>query len=826
MASLCTHWFSLPISKNAGEFSQNKRGPATNGRAPYQGDGETFRLLWLFRPFWLSCLAWVSPFTLLRAEPPLPDAPPPAVASEKTTPVQVQGAAEETPQSNGPLPANPPQTTVDAAAAVDPAAKAALATRPGAFVRITFPPKGNIEDSLKARLEHVARNLKNRQGRPVLVIELAADAKQMGAGTSFSQADSIAEILTTNRQLSGVRTVAFIPQSLKGHAVLAALACEEIIIAPNAELGAAGASLPVGEKPSARQLSRYAELAELRKTIPKPVALAMLDRDLRLLRVQTQAGLEYVLDGDLEKLKQTTAVDGEPVVLSERGEIALFSGKTCRENGFASYLASTREEVVSALEMDSASLERDPALMCEVKAIQIAVHGAITPEGMRRTIKSLKDQLTAQSINFICVRIDSPGGAPPQHALDLAETLSELDSDEVMSVAFIPRQALADAALIALGCDEIVVGGDAVLGGQGAYQMSDADLAAAKPRLMRIARNKDRTWSLFAAMQAPNFEVFRFRRVGTTQTVYLSDEEYAQRTDNQDWRKEEAVTTAGEQLILEAKQVLEFGLTRHEFASDMEEFKRVFSLPSDPALVEPGWATAMLEALASPSLSWVLLMVGFAALWAELHSPGLGLGGFIAGVCFLLFFWGQYLQGTAIWLEGLLFLAGLICLLVEFFVVPGATIFGVGGALLMLSAVILSTQTGLIPQNGYQLLKFRNSLLTIMAAIGGTLVFALLANRILPHTPFFKRVILAQSEEEKHEIAMRESLAEWEHLLGKQGVTTTALRPSGKARFGDDWVDVLTRGEAIELGQTIEVVEVRGSRVIVRAFEEGSILAN
>ena len=40
--------------------------------------------------------------------------------------------------------------------------------------------------------------------------------------------------------------------------------------------------------------------------------------------------------------------------------------------------------------------------------------------------------------------------------------------------------------------------------------------------------------------------------------------------------------------------------------------------------------------------------------------------------------------------------------------------------------------------------------------------------------------------------------------------------PSGKARFGDQLVDVMADGEMIDRGAAVEIVEVRGSRVLVR----------
>jgi membrane-bound serine protease (ClpP class) len=77
------------------------------------------------------------------------------------------------------------------------------------------------------------------------------------------------------------------------------------------------------------------------------------------------------------------------------------------------------------------------------------------------------------------------------------------------------------------------------------------------------------------------------------------------------------------------------------------------------------------------------------------------------------------------------------------------------------------------------------------------------------------------SGEELEALSMRESLADFRHLEGQQGVATTRLVLSGKARFGDELVDVIADGEPIDRGAPVEVVEVTGSRVVVREVREG-----
>ena len=58
-----------------------------------------------------------------------------------------------------------------------------------------------------------------------------------------------------------------------------------------------------------------------------------------------------------------------------------------------------------------------------------------------------------------------------------------------------------------------------------------------------------------------------------------------------------------------------------------------------------------------------------------------------------------------------------------------------------------------------------------------------------------------------------ESLA---FLIGETGRTTSPLRPTGKARFGNLLVDVTADGYYVDPDSLVEVIDVQGTRVIVK----------
>jgi membrane-bound serine protease (ClpP class) len=200
-----------------------------------------------------------------------------------------------------------------------------------------------------------------------------------------------------------------------------------------------------------------------------------------------------------------------------------------------------------------------------------------------------------------------------------------------------------------------------------------------------------------------------------------------------------------------------------------------------------------------------------AGLYIELKTPGIGFGGFVSMVAFIIYFWSQYLHGTSGWLEVMLFLAGIICVLAEIFVLPGFGVLGLGGGLLVIASLVLASQSFVVPMNDYQMRQMQWSLVGLLGATAGVGVLAMLIQRWLPATPGLRSVLLQPPAEPAFDDA--ESLAE---LVGVEGTTTSRLAPAGKARIGGEVRDVTSDGTLVEPGSAVEVVAVRGGRLVVR----------
>jgi membrane-bound ClpP family serine protease len=462
-------------------------------------------------------------------------------------------------------------------------------------------------------------------------------------------------------------------------------------------------------------------------------------------------------------------------------------------------------------------LDDDPSLGGEWRAVIVPLKGPISPELASRVRRMIEDQIRDGDANFICLWIDSPGGALIP-SMELANYLADLDSAKVRTVAYVPAEARADAALVAMACDQLVMGPDATLGGSVAADISPEEVLHARTVIRdHLGPAKSRSWSLIAALIDPDSRVFRYTNKRDGSVEYFCEAELDSQADPTAWTRGDEVTTPGRPLRVKGETAAELALAR-QTADNFAAFKQQYELENELVLAEPGWAHYLIDFLASQAVGYVLLFIGLAALYAEAQAPGIGVGAFVAGVCFLLFFWSRYLEGTAGWLEVLLFLGGVGCILLELFVLPGVAIFGLGGGLMIIVSLILASQTFVLPHNDYQLAQLRDSLLGLIGAGVGVVLVAMLMRRYLPHTPFFSHVVLEPpSDAELEDLAHREAIVDFHHLLGHQGVATTQLTPSGKARFGNELVAVTTDGEVISRGTEVLVVEVHGNRVVVQS---------
>jgi len=150
---------------------------------------------------------------------------------------------------------------------------------------------------------------------------------------------------------------------------------------------------------------------------------------------------------------------------------------------------------------------------------------------------------------------------------------------------------------------------------------------------------------------------------------------------------------------------------------------------------------------------------------------------------------------------------GLLLVLLEVFL-PSGGILGFLCVASLVSSISLAFYHSL--QTGF-------AFLAVAALAVPTVLFV--AFQWWPYTPMGKRLLLDvhSAEEMMPDTPLRRTLRQ---LVGKVGVAKTVMLPSGAVMVEGMTVDALSEGMPIEAGQRVVVVEVRGSEVVVRPYED------
>ena len=213
----------------------------------------------------------------------------------------------------------------------------------------------------------------------------------------------------------------------------------------------------------------------------------------------------------------------------------------------------------------------------------------------------------------------------------------------------------------------------------------------------------------------------------------------------------------------------------------------------------------------------LLLIIGIVGIYIEFKTPGFGLPGIIGIVAFAIYFLGGYVAGLSAAGWVIVFLIGLVLVAVELFLFPGTFIAGVVGGVLMLVALIMGMVdmypgSPALPSLPDIQLPLRDLSVAVLVSLAIVLVLA----RFFPQTAMFQHLV-SQTASGVHSVAALE--AEQSARLGKVGVTISQLYPGGKARFGEELLDVITRGEMVEKGRQVRIISSSGPNAVVEAVD-------
>ncbi len=416
----------------------------------------------------------------------------------------------------------------------------------------------------------------------------------------------------------------------------------------------------------------------------------------------------------------------------------------------------------------------------------------------RKVMRKAQDQ----EARVVVFDIDTPGG----YAAETADLITRVMPDlTIPSIAFVNPEATSAGSMIAFGCDKIYMHPRGTIGSTGI-------VAGGGQEIDPVMRSKiESLFSSYVKIVAKE----KGKNPDVMKAMMFRDQEYSFADGKVKVAKGELLNLIADEavLLVDGKPLLADGICK-DIAGllEVEGLKGVPVISAEPKGLE---AFAHWVGLVSP----LLISVGLLALFMEFKTPGLGVFGLISLVAFALFFVGNNLDGnvSGSWLF-VLFIAGLVLLILEFWIIPGTFVAGAVGLVMMVSALVLAmvdvamfdsfkdTQNGLIGIGallGYPIMYVTLGL--SVAAVG-----SILAMRFLPLMPMYSSLAV--------DVELAPGTGEENHfseLIGQTAMTVTELRPAGRIKIGEEVHEAVSQHGFIEANTEVRVVSADGMRILV-----------
>jgi membrane-bound serine protease (ClpP class) len=420
------------------------------------------------------------------------------------------------------------------------------------------------------------------------------------------------------------------------------------------------------------------------------------------------------------------------------------------------------------------------------KVLVIPIHGTVEP-GLSAFVKRNLDT-HGKSADLIILDVDTLGGRVDS-ALEIKDALL---AQKTPVIAYINRRAISAGALISFAADYIVFADAASMGAATPIHVdSDGSVKAVEEKMVSYFRTEMRTtaeangWDGILAEAMVDAEV-----------------------------EISGVIEKGKLLTVTNTQALKLGLCNEQINSFTELVTK--TTDSQPLIInaEENWAEILARFITDPAVAGFLMSIGMLGLMIEFYTPGFGLAGAVGFIAISLFFGGHMIVNLADSMEITIFFIGLILLLAEIFIIPGFGFTGISGIVLIALSMILAMAEMREGGLGWEIFADATYLFTL--SFGITILSGLVIISYLPKTRFASFMVLEQRLEKAEDLAPSSDSLISEFQAGMQGISMTALRKYGTAKFLDKTVEVVSESEYIEANENIEIIKIHNQNIIVK----------
>jgi membrane-bound serine protease (ClpP class) len=333
---------------------------------------------------------------------------------------------------------------------------------------------------------------------------------------------------------------------------------------------------------------------------------------------------------------------------------------------------------------------------------------------------------------------------------------------EAHTVAYITTEAISAGALISVHCQDIIMLENTTIGDCAPItimpnqKLEGVEREKAESFIRglfdRAANANGYPRALLRAMVTMQIEVYRVKNIKTGEDEYFEKDELPKDPNKYDLGNKELAVRDDQLLTLIATDALEHDIARavvKDLAGVLDFLSKRdgVTFAEEPIVLETLWSEEMVRWLNSPAVMGILVMLALLGVYVEFNTPGLGLPGLVAAICFAIIIGSKHLHGLANWVEVAVFLVGVVLLLVEIFILPGFGIAGFSGIVCIFAGLF-----GMLIRNAPDELPWPQDPIAwndftwgVMGLAGGFIGFVVLAwvlAKYLPRMQFLSGLIL------------------------------------------------------------------------------------
>ena len=400
---------------------------------------------------------------------------------------------------------------------------------------------------------------------------------------------------------------------------------------------------------------------------------------------------------------------------------------------------------------------------------KVSIEGQID-QGMAFLVSKGIEEAEKAGASKIILKIDTFGGLVDS-GIKIRDSIIQTNLE---TITYVNGRAWSAGALIAMAGEKLIMEDGSSIGAAETRPREEKYISALRREFQATAERRGRNSEVAGAMVDSDVSI-------------------------------EGIIESNKLLSLTSSEALEYNIADNTVNSFVELQEKLNITETEFIETRLSPAENFARFITNPSISAILLTIALIAIMFEVIAPGFGFGGTIGLLGFGVFFSSYIIIGYAGWGLLILFLVGLVLLLTELFVIPGFGVTGIGGIIAILGSFYFLFPT---PEIAIRVLAF-----VLILTITGTYVLV----KIFGGTRIWRNISLNESQTKDTGYVSHNNQRD---LAGKKGKASTPLRPTGIAIINEKRYDVVTKGDYIDKGEEIEVIEVSGSRIVVKKLKD------